>query len=114
MPINSALLQVGGAAMAAAAAYVGLASAVPDATGTTNATTHGRLPSGLTSAAGVVSGSAKAFTGGAAGGPVAALTYWSAQTGGTYYGYQLITGDQTSNAAGAYTVDTVTLNGTAS
>lgn len=113
MPINSALLQVGGAAMATATAYLGLASALPDANGS-NATTHGRVASGLTSTAAVISAATKAFSGGAASGPVLYLTFWSASTGGTFYGYQALTGDQASNAAGAYTVNTVTLNGTAS
>ena len=113
MPINSALLQVGGAAMATAAAYLGLASALPDASGS-NATTHGRVASGLTSTAGVVSTTNKAFTGGAASGPVLYVTYWSALTGGTFYGYNILSGDQASNQAGNYTVNTVTLTGSAS
>jgi hypothetical protein len=44
------------------------------------------------------------FTGGAGGGPAIRVGYWSAATGGTYYGGFLLTGDQTFNAAGEYTV----------
>lgn len=113
MALNTAALQVAGAALAGAVTFVGLASALPDATGS-NATTHARLASGMTSTNGVVSlGGAKNFTGGAANGPVLYLTYWSAATAGTFYGFQALTGDTASNAAGQYTVNTATLTGSA-
>lgn len=55
-----------------------------------------------------------AFTGGAASGPAVRVGYWTAPTGGTYLGGSLLTGDQTFNAAGEYTVTSVTETGTAS
>lgn len=54
------------------------------------------------------------FTGGAASGPVVRVGYWSALTGGTYYGGTLLTGDATFNAAGEYAVTSVTETSTAS
>lgn len=54
-----------------------------------------------------------AFTGGAASGPCVRVGYWSASSGGTYYGGSLLTGDQTFNAAGAYTVSSITETSTA-
>lgn len=48
------------------------------------------------------------FTGGAASGPVVRVGYWSASTSGTYYGGVLLTGDQSFNSAGEYTVTSVT------
>ena len=53
-----------------------------------------------------------AFTGGAASGPAIRVGYWSASSSGTYYGGSLLTGDQTFNAAGAYTVTSVVETGT--
>ena len=52
------------------------------------------------------------FTGGASGGPAIRVGYWSASTGGTYYGGFLLTGDQTFNAAGEYTVNSGAENST--
>jgi hypothetical protein len=46
----------------------------------------------------------KNFTGGAASGPAIRVGYWSLATGGVYGGGSLLTGDQTFNAAGEYTV----------
>lgn len=55
-----------------------------------------------------------AFTGGTPTGPARRVGYWSAQTGGTYGGSSLLTGDQTFNAAGEYSDLTVTEDGSAS
>ncbi len=54
------------------------------------------------------------FTGGTASGPVVRVGYWSASTAGTYLGGALLSGDQAFNAAGEYTVTSVTETGTAS
>jgi hypothetical protein len=54
----------------------------------------------------------KAFTGGASGGACTHVGFWSAVTGGTFYGYQALTGDQTFNAAGEYTITSLTVSGT--
>lgn len=56
----------------------------------------------------------KNFTGVAASGPVVRVGYWSASTAGTYGGGSLLTGDQTANAAGEYTVTSITENLTSS
>jgi len=53
---------------------------------------------------------AKNFTGGAANGPCVRVGYWSLQTGGVYGGGALLTGDQTFNAAGEYTITGITEN----
>lgn len=52
------------------------------------------------------------FTGGAASGPVVRVGYWTAATGGTYCGGVLLSGDTAFNAAGEYTVDSITETGT--
>lgn len=55
-----------------------------------------------------------AFTGLGANQAVAEVSYWSASSGGTYYGGAAITGDANANAAGEYTLTSVTENSTAS
>lgn len=54
------------------------------------------------------------FTGGAASGPAIRVGYWTALTAGTYVGGSLLTGDQTFNAAGEYSLTTLTESSTAS
>jgi hypothetical protein len=41
------------------------------------------------------------------------VSLWSAITAGTWYGNFALTGDQTANAAGEYTVTALNLNGSA-
>ena len=108
--LNSAALHIGGAAIATAVAFVQIHTATPSSGGS-NEATSARQAVTLTDTAGVISGGPVSFTGGAASGPAVALGYWSASSGGTFYGYDLLTGDQTFNAAGQYTVDTITLTG---
>lgn len=54
------------------------------------------------------------FTGGTASGPVVRVGYWTASSSGTYCGGVLLTGDSAFNAAGAYTVSSITETGTSS
>jgi hypothetical protein len=51
-----------------------------------------------------------AFTGTPGAGATHALFY-SANTAGTFYGYDALTGDQTFNAAGAYSITSLTVTG---
>ena len=55
-----------------------------------------------------------AFTGLTANQAVAGVGYWSASTAGTFYGYTALSGDTTANAAGEYTVTSITETGTSS
>jgi hypothetical protein len=110
--LNTAALQVGGAAIATACAYLSLHSATPNTSGS-NETTAARVASGLTSTAGVISTSSKSFSGGAASGAVLCVGFWSASTAGTFYGYETLTGDAAFNAAGQYTLTSLTITGSA-
>lgn len=65
---------------------------------------------GTVDADGDITWTSTAFTGGAANGPVVRVGYWTASTGGTYLGGSLLVGDQAFNAAGQYTVNSVTEN----
>ena len=115
MALNTAALQLGGAAIAAGITYLSLHSADPGVAGTSNVTTAARKAATLTSTNGNIAlGSSVAFTGGAANGAVAFVGLWSAATGGTYYGSVALTGDATFNSAGEYTVTALNFNGSAS
>jgi len=52
------------------------------------------------------------FTGGAASGACTHVGLWSASTAGTFRGGFALTGDQTFNAAGEYSVTGLTITGT--
>jgi len=111
MPLNDTLLNVGANAMAASATHISLATANPEPSGS-NQATSARLVAGWGAAAnGDLTLTNKAFTGGAANGAVTHVCFWSAITGGTYYGSQALTGDTTFNSAGEYTITTLTVNG---
>lgn len=115
MPINDALLNVGVTAMIAAATHLSIHTALPNASGS-NESTAARVAAGWGS---VSNGdfptlTNKAFTGGAANGPATYVGFWSASTAGTFYGYQILTGDQTFNSAGEYTITNLAITGTAS
>lgn len=113
MPLNDACLDLGGTAMKNAITHLSLHTALPDAVGS-NATTAARQAAGwgATATGGDFSTTNKAFTGGAANGPCQYVGFWSAITGGTFYGYQALTGDQTFNSAGEYTITSLTVSGT--
>ena len=111
MPLNDTLLNVGADAMRAAATYIALHTANPEPTGTNPATSARVLASWPSASGGDLVISNKAFTGGAANGPCTYVGLWSAITGGTFYGSAQLTGDQTFNSAGEYTITSLTVNG---
>ena len=114
MPLNDTLLNIGVNAMQAAATHLAIHTALPDSAGS-NQSAAARVAASWPAAAngdfGTLTG--KAFTGGAANGPALYLGFWSAATGGTFYGYLALTGDTTFNSSGAYTVTSVSIPGTA-
>ncbi len=114
MALNSTALVVGANAMATDITHFSLHT-TGAVTSSTSESAAARKPITWTvSAAGVMTVSSTAFTGGAASGPVVRVGYWTALIAGTYRGGSLLTGDQAVNAAGAYTVTTVTETPTAS
>ena len=116
MALNDTILNIGGAAMQAAMTHAALYTSTTNAGGTTNLAASARQPITWTTAANgdlVVTADAP-FTGGAASGAVARVGFWSALTGGVVYGDLALTGDQSFNAAGEYTLTGVTITGTAS
>jgi hypothetical protein len=51
---------------------------------------------------------------GSAGAAATNVLLFSASTGGTFYGYKALTGDQAFNASGAYNLNSLTITGSSS
>ena len=110
MPLNNAGKQAMGNGLDAVVGLFSIHTALPDATGT-NESTAARVAGSFTVGAdGTLTVSNLAFTGGVASGPVHSVGFWNA-AGTVYYGSQALeTGDTTFNAAGEYTVNSLTVN----
>jgi hypothetical protein len=114
MALNDAALVLAANAVDAAITHMQLHSGARGAAGTTNAVGSRVAVNGSVDADGDITWTNVAFTGLTANQAVAEVSYWSASTGGTYYGGAALTGDATANAAGEYTVTSVTETSTAS
>lgn len=115
MALNDTILNVGNAAAQAAMTHMSLHTAQPDGTGSNASAAARQAITWVTAANGdMVITADLNFTGGTASGACTHIGFWSASTNGTFYGWLPLTGDQTFNAAGEYTVTGVTITGTAS
>lgn len=108
MALNNTALNTGSTAIAAQITHLSLHT-TGAVTSSANESAAARQPSGMALAGGGpgLAASNIAFTGGTPNGPVVRVGYWSALTGGTYLGGALLTGDQTFNSAGTYTVTSI-------
>lgn len=105
-------IDVGAAAIAADIDTLRLHTADPTASaGTTFLTTAADKAVTCSSSGGVVTVPSTSFTGGAASGPCTWVSVWHS---GTYRGAWPLTGDQTFNASGNYTVTAITITGSSS
>lgn len=115
MALNDAALVLAANAVDAAITHMQLHSGAPGAAGTSNVTSAARQAvNGTVDGDGDITWTNIAFTGVAASGSVTHVSYWSALTSGTFYGSAALSGDSTANAAGEYTVTSVTETSTAS
>ena len=114
MALSDAALVVGANAIDVAITHMQLHSGARGAAGTTNAVGARVAVNGTVDADGDIAWANVAFTGLTANQAVAEVSYWSASSGGTYYGGAVLSGDATANAAGEYTVTSVTETSTAS
>lgn len=115
MALNDNALNVMADALAGAALFVSLHSADPGTTGTNETTATRQSASWGASSGGDLSLSAtETFTGGAASGACTHVGLWSLASGGTFYGGFALSGDQTFNAAGEYSVTDITISGSSS
>lgn len=115
MPLFDSLLNPAADTMTALITHLSMHTALPDVTGS-NESTAPREPVTWDPAA---SGDADmaapvVFSGGAPSGPAPYIGFWEGPgPGGIFHGWTEGIGDQTFNAAGELTVETLTLPGTA-
>lgn len=115
MALNDTILNIGNAAMQTAMTHAQIHTAQPNASGSNESTATRQAITWVTAANGdLVATVDLNFTGGAASGPATHVGFWSAAAAGTFYGWQALTGDQTFNSAGEYTLTGITITGTAS
>ena len=114
--IESAL-NVAADAMADVITHTSIHTAEPDETGSNESTAPRELITWNAATGGdATMAAAQDFTGGTPNGPALYVGFWGgAGPGGTFYGAKEIPapGDQAFNAAGGYTVNTLTLPGSA-
>jgi hypothetical protein len=111
--LNDAALVVGANAIDGVISHMQLHSGARGAAGTTNVVGTRVAVNGTVDADGDITWTNTAFTGLTANQAVAEVSYWSASSGGTYYGGAALSGDTTANSAGEYTVTSVTETSTA-
>jgi hypothetical protein len=112
--LNDAAVVLAANAVDTAITHLQLFSAATNSTGTTNAVGARVAVNGTVDADGDITWTNAAFTGLTANQAVHSVGYFSASTGGTFYGSTVLTGDATANSAGEYTVTSVAENTTAS
>lgn len=115
MALNDTILNLGNAEMQSLMTHAQIHTAQPNASGSNEASSARQAITWVTAANGdLVITQDLNFTGGASSGAATHIGFWSASSSGTFYGWLPLTGDQTFNAAGEYTVTGVTITGTAS
>lgn len=114
MTLNDAALVVAANAVDGVISHFQLHSGARGASGTTNQVGTRVAVNGTVDGDGDISWTNVAFTGLTANQTVAEVSYWSASSGGTYYGGSVLTGDSSANSAGEFTVTSVTESGTSS
>lgn len=115
MPLNDTILNIGATAMQNAMTHAAIHTAQPDGSGSNQSAAARKQITWETAANGdMVATADLAFTGGAANGAATHVGFWSQlAAGGTFYGWLPLTGDQTFNAAGEYTLTGISIPGTA-
>jgi len=115
MALLDNILNIGADAMAAEMKYASIHTATPDSSGSNESTAARQLIDWAEAADGDLAlASDLEFTGGASGGDAKVIGFWSASTGGTFYGFFPLSGDQSFNSAGELTIPSGTISGSSS
>lgn len=112
--LNDAALQTGATAIEAEITHMQLHSSNVGGTWATGAVGARVAVNGSVDADGDITWTNVAFTGLGASQAIGGVSYWTALTGGSNRGGSAVTGDAAANAAGEYTLTSVTENGTSS
>lgn len=112
--LNAAALNTGGTAIKNEITHMQLHSTNVGGTWATGAVGTRVAVTGAVAAGGTITWSNIAFTGLTANQAVGGVSYWTALTGGSNRGGSALTGDTTANAAGEFTVTSVTETASAS
>jgi len=112
--LNVGTMQVGAAAMAAAIDHATLHTAQPDASGS-NRSSASPVTIEPTATNGAISVASTDFVGGEASGPCTHIGFWDGEPdgGGTFRGWEALTGDLVFNSSGEITVTSVTISNNA-
>lgn len=110
MALNGPILVVGSTAIEAAIGALQLYSDVTDVDGVANAVGARVAVDGAVDSAGNITWTDVDFTGLDPEQPVPLVGFWSALTGGTFYGTADLTGDPAASAAGEHTITSLTVN----
>jgi hypothetical protein len=115
VPLNGAGMNLAANALIAGLAYAQIHDGDPGASGTDNIASSTRVAINWTSPTDGDFGldDALEFTGITANGDATHVSFWSAATSGTYYGYEELTGDTTANSAGEFIITDLDADGTA-
>lgn len=106
--LNNTAMNTGGTAVKNAITHLQLHSSNVGGTWATGAVGSRVASTGTVAANGTITWTSIAFTGLTANQAIGGVSYWTASSGGTNYGGSAVTGDATANAAGEYTLTTVT------
>ena len=112
--LNNTSLNTGGTAISTAITHMQLHSTNVGGSWGTGAVGSRVAVTGTVAANGTITWSNVAFTGLPANQPIGGVSYWPSSTGGTNRGGSATTGDATANAAGEYTLTSVTETASAS
>ena len=113
--LNTAALTIAAGAVQAQATHAQLYTAEPNAGGTANASQAPRQAlTWATATADMTLAANVEFTGGEASGDCTHIGLWTDDTDGDFLGYFALSGDQSFNADGEYTVTAGTISGSSS
>jgi hypothetical protein len=114
MALNNSAMNLGGTAISGGITHMQLHSSNVGGSWGTGAVGSRVAVTGSVAANGTITWTNVQFTGLTANQAVGGVSYWNANSGGTNRGGSAVTGDATANAAGEYTLTSVTETASAS
>ncbi len=113
MALSDAALVLAANAVEGAITHAQLHSGARGSSGTSNVVGTRVAINGTVDADGDITWTNISWTGLSANQTLAEVSYWSASSGGTYYGGATLSGDTSANSVGSFVITSLTENGTA-